>query len=52
AKKARGLMARYVIKERLQDPEGLKDFNYQGYRFAAEHSQADNLVFLRDSPPD
>ncbi|MGH8352795.1 MAG: peroxide stress protein YaaA, partial [Pseudomonas sp.] len=44
AKKARGLMARYVIKERLQDPEGLKDFNYQGYRFAAEHSQADNLV--------
>ncbi|WP_439861120.1 peroxide stress protein YaaA [Pseudomonas sp. MBLB4136] len=52
AKKARGLMARYVIKERLSDPEGLKDFNYQGYRFAAEQSNADKLVFLRDQPQD
>ncbi|QLC73980.1 peroxide stress protein YaaA [Pseudomonas sp. LPB0260] len=52
AKKARGLMARYVIKERLSDPEGLKDFNCQGYRFAAEQSKADKLVFLRDQPQD
>lgn len=50
AKKARGLMARYVIKERLTDPAGLKDFNYQGYRYSAEHSKADSLVFLRDEP--
>jgi hypothetical protein len=50
AKKARGLMARYVIKERLSDPQGLKDFNYQGYRYSAEHSKADSLVFLRDEP--
>ncbi len=50
AKKARGLMARYVIKERLRDPEGLKDFNYQGYRYSAEHSKPDSLVFLRDEP--
>lgn len=50
AKKARGLMARYVIKERLTDPAGLKDFNYQGYRFAAEQSSEDNLIFLRDTP--
>ena len=52
AKKARGLMARYVIKERLTNPEGLKDFNYQGYRYSAEHSKADSLVFLRDQPQD
>ena len=52
AKKARGLMARYVIKERLRDPEGLKDFNYQGYRYSAEHSKPDSLVFLRDHPQD
>lgn len=52
AKKARGLMARYVIKERLQNPEGLKDFNYQGYRYSAEHSRSDSLVFLRDEPQD
>jgi cytoplasmic iron level regulating protein YaaA (DUF328/UPF0246 family) len=52
AKKARGLMARYVIKERLRDPEGLKDFNDQGYRYSAEHSGPDSLVFLRDEPRD
>ena len=52
AKKARGLMARYVIKERLQDPAGLKDFNSQGYRFSSEHSKADSLVFLRDHADD
>jgi cytoplasmic iron level regulating protein YaaA (DUF328/UPF0246 family) len=52
AKKARGLMARYVIKERLSNPEGLKDFNYQGYRYSAEHSKADSLVFLRDQAQD
>ncbi|SDG85783.1 hypothetical protein SAMN05216603_10439 [Pseudomonas benzenivorans] len=52
AKKARGLMARYVIKQRLTDPEGLKDFAYQGYRYSAQHSRADKLVFLRDQPED
>ena len=52
AKKARGLMARYVIKERLRDPAGLKDFNYQGYRYSAEQSKPDSLVFLRDHPED
>ena len=48
AKKARGLMARYVIKERLQDPEGLKDFNTDGYYFDASASSENKLVFLRD----
>ncbi|WP_296219366.1 peroxide stress protein YaaA [Pseudomonas sp. UBA2684] len=52
AKKARGLMARYVIKERLNDPEGLKDFVEQGYRYSAEHSKPDKLVFLRGHPHD
>lgn len=50
AKKARGLMARHVIKERLQDPAGLRDFACQGYRYCAERSGPDSLVFLRDSP--
>ena len=52
AKKARGMMARYVIKERLTHPEGLKDFNYAGYAYSAEHSKADQLVFLRDHADD
>lgn len=48
AKKARGLMARYVIKERLQDPEGLKDFNLDGYYYDQASSSPDKLVFLRE----
>ena len=43
-------MESYVIKERLTDPAGLKDFNYLGYGYSAEHSKPDSLVFLRDQP--
>ena len=52
AKKARGLMARYVIKQRLRDPEELKAFDDQGYAYSAEHSSVNKLVFLRDNSPD
>ncbi|WXL24870.1 peroxide stress protein YaaA [Ectopseudomonas mendocina] len=52
AKKARGLMARYVIKERLTNPEKLKDFNLDGYYYSPEQSKPDSLVFLRDHPED
>ena len=52
AKKARGLMARYVIKQRIRDPEQLKAFDYQGYRYSAEQSKPDSLVFLRDHSED
>lgn len=48
AKKARGLMARYVIKERITHPDGLKDFTYEGYAYSSEHSTPDKLVFLRE----
>lgn len=52
AKKARGLMARYVIRERIRDPEQLKAFDYEGYRYSAEQSGPDSLVFLRDHAED
>ena len=52
AKRARGLMARYVIRQRIADPAQLRDFAEQGYRFAAEQSSASELVFLRDHPED
>ena len=52
AKKARGLMARHVIKERVTEPHHLKDFDDQGYRFSVKDSSADKLVFLRDHAPD
>jgi cytoplasmic iron level regulating protein YaaA (DUF328/UPF0246 family) len=50
AKKARGLMARFVIRERLREPQALRDFGEQGYRFCSEQSTANKLVFLRDTP--
>lgn len=49
AKKARGLMARYVIKERIERPEQVKNFNYDGYRYSPNDSSTDHLVFLRDA---
>jgi len=50
AKKARGLMARYVIKQRGCQREALKDFNAEGYYFSLKHSSENRLVFLRDTP--
>jgi cytoplasmic iron level regulating protein YaaA (DUF328/UPF0246 family) len=48
AKKARGLMTRYVIKERIEQPEQLRAFSYDGYRYSQRDSSIDRLVFLRD----
>lgn len=52
AKKARGMMAAFVIKNRLNQPEQLKDFSVGGYYFSAEQSRADEWVFLRDHAED
>lgn len=48
AKKARGLMARYIIDHQLTDPEAIKQFDDEGYYFSPEHSNGDEWVFLRD----
>lgn len=47
AKRARGLMARYMITRRVTDVETLKGFGADGYGFAAEASDGDTLVFRR-----
>ncbi len=49
AKKARGLMARYIIQHRLSQAEQLQHFDLAGYRFSAEQSSSKELVFLRHS---
>ena len=49
AKRARGLMARYAIQNRLETPEGLKGFDLDGYRLAPEASSPERLVFRRKS---
>lgn len=51
AKKARGLMARYIIKNRIETAEQLKGFDYEGYTFNPALSQADTWVFTRNEPP-
>ncbi|PVZ12391.1 MULTISPECIES: peroxide stress protein YaaA [unclassified Pseudomonas] len=50
AKRARGLMSRFVIQNRLTRAEQLKTFNLDNYRFSADHSTDSKLVFLRDTP--
>ncbi len=52
AKKARGMMSRFVIDERIDSPDALKRFDVQGYYYSAEQSAPDKLVFLRDNPPE
>lgn len=47
AKRARGLMARHIIDQRIDDPEGLKTFAAEDYAYAAEVSSPDRLVFRR-----
>ena len=47
AKKARGMMTAYIIKNRLENVEDLKDFAEAGYRFNTELSERENLVFTR-----
>ncbi|PRD23943.1 UNVERIFIED_CONTAM: UPF0246 protein [Trichonephila clavipes] len=48
AKKARGLMARYLIENQLNQVEQLKAFDSEGYYFDAESSSNKELVFKRD----
>lgn len=47
AKKARGMMSRYIIHHQLTDPEAIKRFDVAGYRFSAADSGADEWVFTR-----
>lgn len=47
AKKARGLMSRYIIEQRLTKPEQLAGFNSEGYFFDEAASTPDELVFKR-----
>ncbi len=50
AKKARGMMARYVIRNRIESVAGLCSFDVDGYYFSAEQSSPNHLIFLRDHP--
>jgi len=48
AKKARGLMSRYIIDHKIQQPEQIKAFDTGGYQFSESQSIDDEWVFLRN----
>ncbi|MBF0247523.1 MAG: peroxide stress protein YaaA [Alphaproteobacteria bacterium] len=50
AKRARGMMARWIMENRLTDPESLKDFDVDGYAFQPGASEGDAWVFARPQP--
>jgi cytoplasmic iron level regulating protein YaaA (DUF328/UPF0246 family) len=47
AKKARGLMVRYIIDTNAETIDDLKQFHYEGYAFDANLSKGNTLVFTR-----
>ena len=47
AKKARGLMARWIIQNKVKDFEDLANFNVDGYKYSKAESTATTPVFLR-----
>jgi len=51
AKKARGLMARWMIDNRVDRAADLKGFDREGYRFAKDLSTDEELTFVRPQPP-
>ena len=49
AKKARGMMARHIIQNRVENPQDLKSFTAGGYQFQPEQSDEQTWVFTRPS---
>ena len=51
AKKARGQMARFIIDNALDEPEAIKEFKTDGYRYNKAKSSAHEWVFTRENRP-
>lgn len=49
AKKARGLLSRYIILNQLKNPEEIKSFSEEGYKFNKKLSDGNTWVFSRNS---
>lgn len=47
AKRARGMMARWLCEHRIADPDQLKGFDSDGYAFDAAGSEGDRWLFVR-----
>lgn len=51
AKRARGLMSRWIIENKIDRADDLLDFNVEGYKINKKLSESDKLVFTRKQPP-
>jgi len=51
AKKARGMMVRYLAENDVRDVEGIRQFDVEGYTFREGESSEDTIVFDRPKPP-
>ncbi|MDX1470897.1 MAG: peroxide stress protein YaaA [Flavobacteriaceae bacterium] len=47
SKVARGAMARFIVENEIEDMDGIKAFDYEGYRFTEKLSSENELVFTR-----
>ena len=47
AKRSRGMMARWVMKNRIDDPDALTSYAEDGYSFDASRSDPDRPTFIR-----
>lgn len=47
AKRARGLMTNFIIKNKILNPNDLKDFKLEKYQFSSQFSDSNQLVFIR-----
>lgn len=48
AKKARGLLSRFIIRHQLTEPQQIKEFNEEGYQYNPQLSGGNSWVFTRD----
>jgi hypothetical protein len=50
AKKARGMMARFIVENRIEDAEQILNFNMDGYKYDPSLSENAKPVFTRVQP--
>ncbi|MDA3869584.1 MAG: peroxide stress protein YaaA, partial [Gammaproteobacteria bacterium] len=50
AKRARGMMAGYILRNRIEKAEALKKFQEGGYRFSKADSNDNQWTFVRPQP--
>ncbi|MEA3303500.1 MAG: peroxide stress protein YaaA, partial [Pseudomonadota bacterium] len=51
AKRARGMMTDFILRNRIESPEGIKAFRQGGYRFSKADSDDKQWTFTRKQPP-